>query len=92
MELLFAVLLIGIIQIGGLYLLARFHAQVMQEQVKMVKVLAVFKKADNVGNLAAMVDLTEEQKQGEHIQIQQEEQFYPEELSDEALANIRATM
>lgn len=88
MELLLAVVAIGIIQVGGLMVLAKYHQKALEEQNKTIKLLAMFKKANEVVDLAAMVELTEEKKEETKVEIKQEGML-PHEMNDEVLLEIR---
>lgn len=92
MSLLLAVIFTGVVQLGGLALIVWFLTKSLEQQNKTVQMLAMFKKASEVAEVGAMIDLTENIGKPSKIEVVAEEQFYPHEMSNDTLAAVRAQM
>jgi hypothetical protein len=99
MELLFSVLLVVILQLGGLFVLAHHHKKLTEQQNFSLRMLAMFRKAQDVNDVAAMAEILEdaEVKNARAIaervkEKSKEPEFLPDELPVEALSEIRKQM
>ena len=87
------VLFIGLMQIGGLLVLAWYHLGVVKKQVDAVKMLAAFHKANHPADLLVMEDIISGEQKKEKIEIQPEEpQLRATELDELGLAEVRSQM
>lgn len=95
MELLVVLGIICISQLAGIAGIFWVHKRMLDRHFESIRMLAIFKKAANPGEVAHLVDITDpamHRAESASVTIEQEDALLPDELSADALKEIRQQM